>query len=55
MDDKEEGDVCGIDGCTGILAYEKSGPCTCHTGNPPCSACVDAKLVCQECGEWVED
>jgi hypothetical protein len=51
--EKQEGDICGIDGCTGILAYEKAGECTCHI-SPPCSACVNANLTCPECGEWFE-
>ncbi len=25
--------------------------CSCHTGNPPCSVCVDPGWECGECGE----
>ncbi|MFA5085698.1 MAG: hypothetical protein WC482_04975 [Candidatus Omnitrophota bacterium] len=47
----EEGQICNRDGCTGVMIYIKDRPCTCHTGNPPCSACTDAPLQCPECGE----
>ena len=49
----EENDDCNRNGCRGTMMYIKDRPCTCHTGNPPCSACTDAKLRCSECGEEV--
>lgn len=43
----EEGDKCPE--CKkGELTYHVE-VCTCHI-NPPCSACVDAPLTCNECG-----
>lgn len=47
----DEGEICNRDGCRGTMMYIKDRPCTCHTGNPPCSACTDAPLTCSECGE----
>lgn len=44
-----EDEVCNRDGCKGIMKREKEGSCSCHI-NPPCSACVDAHLVCSVCG-----
>jgi len=41
----EEGDICGKDGCDGVLGYEPAKNCSCHL-NPPCSVCVDNPLVC---------
>lgn len=46
---KEEGNTCNRDGCTGEMEYKKDGVCSCHI-NPPCSACVDSILTCNECG-----
>jgi hypothetical protein len=48
----EYGDVCGRDGCTGVLETKRVRDCYCHI-SPPCSACVEAPLVCEECG-WGE-
>jgi hypothetical protein len=47
----DEGEICNRDGCKGLMEYIKDRPCTCHTGNPPCSACTDAPLTCNKCGE----
>lgn len=46
----EEGDVCPVEGCGGIMGYAKVEDCSCHI-NPPCSACVDNPLRCLKC-EW---
>lgn len=48
----EEGDNCP-EGCGGLLEYRVDG-CSCHV-NPPCSACVEAPLVCEKCGAEVEE
>ena len=49
----EEGDVCGRDGCDGVMDWKPAENCSCHV-SPPCSACVDAPLWCPECGFEVE-
>lgn len=50
MADLHEGQFCPA--CSkGRLQYERQDPCSCHI-NPPCSACVDAPLTCDECGEF---
>jgi len=51
--EREEGDVCGLDGCGGILFYPKAENCACHI-NPPCSACMDVVLTCPRCG-WEQE
>lgn len=48
--DREEGDSCPAPGCGGRLVYEPDGGCTCHI-SPPCWACTEANLVCNECGK----
>lgn len=45
---EEEGDVCNVDGCTGILQMQPVKNCSCHI-NPPCSRCVDAPIECPAC------
>jgi hypothetical protein len=50
----EEGDVCPVGGCHGLLEYKRQGSCECHI-SPPCISCVDAPLVCTECGEMIEE
>ena len=46
-----EGEVCGRNGCTGIIEEKDiDGSCSCHI-NPPCSYCEQAKEYCPEC-EW---
>jgi hypothetical protein len=49
--DYEEGDDCP-ECARGVLEYPKIRGCSCHI-NPPCSACVDQRLVCDSCG-WEE-
>lgn len=51
---KQEGDVCGIDGCDGKLFYPDVKGCSCHI-SPPCSACTDNQLECKKCGEQPEE
>lgn len=49
----EEGDRCPEKDCGGKLEYPEVENCSCHI-NPPCSACTDIVLTCQQCG-WEED
>lgn len=46
----EEGDCCPRQGCDGNLVVKLNGECFCHIA-PPCSACVEARLQCDVCGE----
>ena len=44
----EEGDNCPE--CNfGDMLYNKVEDCSCHI-DPPCSACVENSLVCDNCG-----
>lgn len=46
----EEGEVCGRNGCQGVIEFEPHpGNCSCHI-SPPCSACTSVDLCCPECG-----
>jgi hypothetical protein len=45
---ENEGDVCNRQGCTGELIFDDVEGCTCFI-SPPCSACVNNPLVCDEC------
>lgn len=47
----EEDNICGVEGCTGVLGYEPVENCSCHI-NPPCGNCEDNPLVCLECGRY---
>ena len=49
----EEGDRCPEKMCRGIMNFVRQDSCSCHI-NPPCSACVNALLVCSDCG-FVDD
>ena len=49
----EEGDHCQREGCGGTMEFKRLEPCSCHV-NPPCSACVDATLICTECGFQID-
>lgn len=44
----KEGDSCP-ECVEGVLGFEPVRDCSCHI-NPPCSACVDNPLVCNNCG-----
>lgn len=49
----EEGDKCPQ--CLeGTVEYVRQHDCSCHI-SPPCSACTDAPLTCDCCGETFED
>lgn len=48
---KEVGQVCGIDGCDGIIKEHEPEDCSCHI-NPPCSACLSDRRYCPKC-DWV--
>jgi len=50
MYDFEEDDECPKIGCKGIMKYPPIENCSCHMGNPPCSACTDGLLTCNKCG-----
>jgi len=50
---KEEGDVCGLDGCDGIIELPPVQGCTCFR-SPPCGACMDNKLACNKCWREIE-
>lgn len=46
-----EGEVCGRNGCAGIIEEKEiDGCCSCHI-SPPCSYCTTAKECCPVC-EW---
>lgn len=54
----EEDEICmriNEDGlhCPGIIEAGERGGCSCHI-NPPCSACTEGILYCEECG-WEEE
>lgn len=50
----EEGEVCGRDGCEGVIAYTKPENCSCYI-SPPCSSCTGTYLHCPECDWEVEE
>ena len=47
-----EGDICPS--CNSDVLTYIIRNCSCHTGNPPCSACVNSELECPFCG-WKEE
>jgi len=49
----EEKEICGRDGCDGIIELREKGSCSCHI-NPPCSSCTEARAYCPVCG-WDEN
>lgn len=50
MEGYEEGEVCGRDGCDGIIEeHDIDGGCSCHI-NPPCSYCTTPKEFYPVCG-----
>lgn len=49
MEGFEKGEVCGRNGCTGIIKERDRGVCSCHI-NPPCAACTEEVAYCEECG-----
>jgi hypothetical protein len=48
----EEGETCGRNGCTGIVALHEPRGCYCHI-SPPCSSCTSPRGYCPEC-DWHE-
>lgn len=48
-----EVDKCVHSDCDGVFEYTRQDPCSCHI-SPPCSACVDAPLVCNKCGHYFD-
>lgn len=46
-----EGDVCGREGCQGILKQHPVENCSCHMGHPPCGQCTTPREYCPVC-EW---
>lgn len=49
----EEGEVCGRNGCDGIIKLPPVEGCTCFNC-APCSQCFNNKLICPTCG-WEEE
>lgn len=49
-----EGEICGRNGCHGVIAARESENCSCHI-NPPCGACTAPREECPECGWRLED
>jgi hypothetical protein len=52
----ELGDICGREGCTGIIKERPVENCSCHLC-APCGACASPRQYCPECGydareEW---
>lgn len=54
MDPLEEGGDCLDPNCTGHMYLPPVVNCSCHI-NPPCSACTDNELICDECGYEQEE
>ena len=52
MSQPEEGGNCP-ENCGGALHYPSVKNCRCHI-SPPCSACTDGVLTCNECG-WEDE
>ncbi len=50
----EEGEICGRDGCKGVIAVHPVECCACHI-NPPCHACTTPREYCQTCGYESKD
>mgnify|MGYP000208557102 CR=1 FL=1 len=53
----EEGDECGVTGCTGHYQFvtdHKDASCSCHI-NPPCAKCTDQHLECDTCGDEIHE
>jgi hypothetical protein len=48
----EEGEPCPTE-CGGVLIFPPVKNCSCHIRSP-CSACVENKLACSECG-WTQE
>lgn len=51
--DSEEGDICGKNGCDGILGFQL-GTYTVNSENLQSKHTVEAKLVCKKCGREIQ-
>lgn len=49
----EEGEICGRDGCDGVIKLQKTDNCSCHL-NAPCAPCMSREFHCPDCG-WVAE
>jgi hypothetical protein len=49
-----EGDICNRNGCSGEMIINDDRNCSCHI-SPPCNACVEEGIKCDECGEFSYD
>jgi hypothetical protein len=47
----EKGEICGRNGCAGVIDAHEVENCSCHI-SPPCSACTTAKEFCEAC-DWL--
>jgi hypothetical protein len=47
-----EGDICGRNGCAGVIAEHRPDNCYCHI-DPPCGACTAPRGYCPVC-DWQE-
>lgn len=50
MRQPDEGDRCRHADCGGRLMFKPAENCSCHIA-PPCGECVEAPLICDECGD----
>lgn len=48
-----EGEICGRDGCHGVIEEHQIENCSCHI-SPPCPACLTPREYCDTCG-WEAD
>lgn len=49
----DEGDMCPDSQCDGRLSTKPTENCSCHI-SPPCSACLDAPLICDACAMEID-
>lgn len=45
-----EGEVCGRDGCAGVISEREVENCSCHI-SPPCGSCTEPREYCPVC-DW---
>jgi hypothetical protein len=45
---QDEGDVCGRDGCRGVMTPTSDGNCSCFLAEP-CWSCLGSQMVCDYC------
>ena len=46
----EEGEICGRNGCAGVIKIHPVENCSCHI-SPPCGACTTPREYCDNC-DW---